>query len=103
MHKDWNGLYQRRLRQAASVRGRKMAAARWARDRERRRRLAEVTAEQYPERIVRRIIVIDQEKDAREAVIFKWDSEREARRKIRQVLGRSIAGGPGQARRGEDS
>ena len=63
-----------------------MAAVRWAKDRERRRQLAALTAEHYPNRIVRRIIVIDGEKDAREAVIFEWDSEREGRRKIRAVL-----------------
>ncbi len=63
-----------------------MAAARWALDHERRNQLAKLTAEQYPNRIVRRIIVIDDEKDAREAVIFQWDSAREARRKLRQVL-----------------
>ena len=48
--------------------------------------MAALTAEHYPNRIVRRIIVIDGEKDAREAVIFEWDSEREGRRKIRAVL-----------------
>ena len=65
-----------------------MAKRRWEMDRERRNRLAKVTAEMYPNRIVRRIIVIDEEKDAREVVIFQWDSEREARRKLRKVLKR---------------
>ena len=46
-----------------------MAAVRWAKDRARRSELAKLTAEQYPNRIVRRIIVIDGEKEVREAVI----------------------------------
>lgn len=88
MHYDWKGPFRRRLQRAASERGRRMAAARWARDRERRGRLARLTAEQYPNRIVRRIIVIDRETEAREATIFEWDSEPEARRKVRGLLKR---------------
>ena len=87
MHNDWKGPYLRRLHKNASERGKRMAAARWAKDRERRKRLAQLTAEQYPNRIVRRVIVIDGERTAREAVIFLWDSDREARRKVRRVLG----------------
>lgn len=63
-----------------------MAAARWARDRERRGKLAELTAEQYPARIVRRIVVIEQERLVREAVIWSFDSARSARRKLREAL-----------------
>jgi len=66
-----------------------MAAARWVKDRERRNRRAAVTAEQYPQEIVRRIIVIDREREVREAVIFSWDSGREARRKLRAVMARA--------------
>ena len=86
MHNGWKGPYRRWLQKQASERGKRMATARWARDRERRTVQAQLTAEQYPNRIVRRVIVIDREKEAREVVIFQWDSEREARRKIRKVL-----------------
>lgn len=86
MHNSWKGAYSRRLQREASERGRRMAAARWAKDRARRAKLAAVSAEQYPTRIVRRIIVVDRERYAREAVIFTWDSAREARRKVRAVL-----------------
>lgn len=86
MHSDWKGPYSRRKQLAASARGRRMAAARWARDRERRARLAALTAEQYPSRIIRRIVVIDHERTAREAVIWSFDSARSARRKLRDIL-----------------
>jgi hypothetical protein len=86
MHNDWKGPFNRRLQRAASERGKRMAQARWKRDRERRAALALVTAEQYPSRIVRRIVVIDGELAVREAVIFAWDSRREAARKTRRVL-----------------
>ena len=66
-----------------------MANARWQRDRERRTALAKVMAEQYPNQILRRIVVIDRERTVREAVIFAWDSAREAARKIRRVLAHS--------------
>jgi hypothetical protein len=79
MHDDWKGPYSRRLQKKASERGRRMAEGRWNKDRERRAGLARMTAEQSPNRIVRRIMV-------REAVIWEWDSAREARRKIRRVL-----------------
>lgn len=48
--------------------------------------MAALTAEEYPNRIVRRIVVIDNETTVREAVIWFWDSDREARRKLRAVL-----------------
>ena len=86
MPRDWKGPFSRRLQRQASDRGKRMAAARWNLDRKRRARLADVPAEQYPGRIVRRIIVIDAERECREAVIFAWDSAREARRKLRRVL-----------------
>ena len=64
-----------------------MAQARWRADRERRQRLAALTAEQFPGHIVRRIVVIDGETNVREAVVWSFDSTREARRKTRAVLG----------------
>jgi hypothetical protein len=79
MHSDWKGPFSRRLQRKRSERGRRMANRRWDLYRERRNRLAQVTAEMYPNKIVRRIIVIDREQNYREAVIFKWDSDREAR------------------------
>ena len=89
MHGDWKGPFDRRLQKSRSERGRRMANARWQRDRERRTALAKVMAEQYPNQILRRIVVIDRERTVREAVIFAWDSAREAARKIRRVLAHS--------------
>ena len=63
-----------------------MAKARWDKDRERRDELAALTAEQFPSKIVRRIVVIDNETTVRECVIWSFDSIREARRKLRRVL-----------------
>jgi len=63
-----------------------MAMARWRQDRELRDKLAKLTAEQYPTRIIRRIIVIDDERVMREAVIWSFDYAKDAKRKTRQVL-----------------
>ena len=63
-----------------------MANARWKRERAERDRVAALTAEQYPSRIVRRIIVIDNERDVREVTIWNWESGRDWKRKERKVL-----------------
>lgn len=63
-----------------------MAQRRWELDRTRRKQLAALLPEQYPARIVRRIVVIDLERHVRETVIWNFDSARSARRKLRQVL-----------------
>ena len=78
--------YQLNRIRSARERGRKMANRRWELDRARRERLAALTAEQYPNEIVRRIVVVDREKTVREAVIWSWDSFRSARAKLRAVL-----------------
>jgi hypothetical protein len=78
--------YIRRKIKAARERGRRMAKARWERDRAQRDKMANLTAEQFPTRIVRRIVVIDNETTAREATIWSFDSERSARRKLQEVL-----------------
>ena len=78
------GYHQRRAR-AASDRGRRMAEARWQADRERRRRLAALAPLNYPGRISLRVVVIRQEQEVSEAVVFDTDSTREARRKIRAL------------------
>lgn len=84
MHGDWKGPYQRRLAKKASERGRRMANARWRKDRREREKLAVLTAEQFPRRIVRRIIVIDDERTVREATFWDWESGRDWKRKPRK-------------------
>jgi len=86
MPRDWKGPFSRRLKVRASERGREMANRRWELDRARREKLAARTAEEHPSRIIRRIVVIDQERIVREAVIWSWDSYRSARRKLHEVL-----------------
>jgi hypothetical protein len=66
-----------------SQRSREMAATKWRKDRERRAALAASTP---PPKIVRRVIIIDHEITAKEAIFYDTDHEREARRKLRQVL-----------------
>ena len=78
--------YVRRKIQAARDRGKRMANRRWQLDRERRDKLAALTAEQLPAKIVRRVIVIDNETTVREAVIWSFDYWKDQQRKIRAVL-----------------
>lgn len=78
--------YHRQRAKEASERGRRMARARWARDRHRRERLAALSPEVMPHRILRRIVVIDLERSVREVVIWSFDSVKEAARKVRRVL-----------------
>lgn len=86
MRSDWKGPFSRRLQKAASERGRRMANQRWRLDQERRNRLAVLTAEQHPAKIVRRIVVIDNETTVKEAVIWSFDSGRSRKRKEKEVL-----------------
>ena len=86
MHSDWKGPFQRRLQKASSERGRRMANARWKRDRIERNRMALLTAEQYPSRIAERIIVIRNETEVLEVTIWNWESGRSVMRKRRSVM-----------------
>ena len=63
-----------------------MNKARWDADRQRREKLAALHPLDYTGRIVLRVIAIRNESTVKEAVIFDTDSDREARRKIRDVL-----------------
>lgn len=79
---DWKGSFSRRLQQAASERGRRMANARWTADRARRDRLS---AEMLPARIVARLVVIAHERHVREFTLFNFDGERQWRRQFRRA------------------
>ena len=81
--------YELQRIKAARERGRKMAAARWRIERMRRDQLAALSPEYYPGRILRRIVVIEEERTVREVILRESDSDREARRKIKWVLTRS--------------
>lgn len=85
MASNWRGAFSRRKQKAASDRGKRMAKARWAKEASRRTRLAELTADQYPSKIVRRIIVIENERDVKEATIWSFDSARSSSRKVRSL------------------
>ena len=86
MPRDWKGPFQRRLQALATERGRRMANRRWELDRQRREKIAVLTAEQFPSQIVRRIVVIINERVVREATIWSFDSASSANRKIKAVL-----------------
>jgi hypothetical protein len=79
MHPNWKGPFSKRLQRAASDRGRRMAQARWQRDRQRRVRLS---AESIPARIAARIVVIVRETRVREFTLFDFDGPRECRRQL---------------------
>ena len=86
MPRDWKGPFSRRLQVRASERGKRMAARRWQLDRERRAKIAALTAELWPKGIRRRIIVIDNESSVRETTIWQFESVREQHRKQQQIL-----------------
>jgi hypothetical protein len=88
MHMHSESFTQRQIRHKRE-RGRRMAQARWARDRARREALAAAEARdplRVPGgRIVRRIVVILYESEVSEIVIREGDSGREINRKLRQA------------------
>ncbi len=63
-----------------------MARRRWELDAQRREALAAKDPAFTGLRIIRRIVVIDEEWTVREAVIYEYDSARSARAKLRNVL-----------------
>ena len=63
-----------------------MSARRWAMDRMRREIVAASDPIKFSREIVRRVVVIDRETTVREAVIYAFDSQREANRKLRRVM-----------------
>ena len=79
----WNTIKAiRRKSEIARIRANK----RWELDRARRAELAAKDPAFTGFRIVRRIIVIDNEKDVREAVIYSTDSIRSATQKLKRAL-----------------
>lgn len=80
-----NWLTRRKIA-ARSIKARERANRRWELDHARRDTLAAKDPAFTGLRIIRRIIVIDRELSAREAVIYECDSARSARRKLRGVL-----------------
>jgi hypothetical protein len=79
------GYWQRR-KKAAHERSLQMNKARWDADRKRRDALAAANPVRFIGRILRRVVVIDCESAVREAVIYDFDSYREAKRKERMIL-----------------
>ena len=78
--------YNLRKINAARQRGRDMARRRWELDRLRREQQAVRPVEHLVGRIVRRIVVIENEATVRECVFLDVDSQRTCKRKLRQVL-----------------
>lgn len=62
-----------------------MAAVRWARERERRDKLAALSAQQHPTKIVGRIVAIANEQQAKEFTLWSFDSWRERKKKCRKA------------------
>jgi len=70
---------------AASVKARERANARWTKDRAMRDRLAAMEPSRFLGRIVRRVIVIDNETTAREIVLYDFDNYTDRKRKMKTV------------------
>ena len=77
--------YWQRKKKSAHERSLRMNKARWDADRLRRDKLAAMHPLQWPGRIVLRVVVIRNESEAQEAVIFDTDSRRDERRKLRRI------------------
>lgn len=86
MPRDWKGPFNRRLQVRASERGKRMADARWAKDRARREALVALTPDRYQARIVKRIVVVFDERIVKETTIWNWESLASARRKEKKAL-----------------
>lgn len=63
-----------------------MANVRWSNERARQAAIAAADPLRVTGKIIRRIVVIDDEREAREAVIYDFDSARSARAKIKKIL-----------------
>jgi len=78
--------YWTRRKQAASERGRARAKRRWELDAQRRARRAAMAPIKFTGRIVKRIIIIEEEVRAKEITIYDFDTFRDMKRKLRSVL-----------------
>lgn len=77
--------YVTRKIKAQRERGRRLANARWDKDRAMRSRLAAIEPSQFTGAIVRRIVVIDREASAFEITFYDFDNYTDRRRKLREV------------------
>ena len=82
--------YQTRKIKAARERGKRLAKARWDKDRAMRDRIAAIEPASFAAEIVRRVVVIDREKAVREIVFYAFDTYSDRRRKLREVRALSI-------------
>ena len=82
--------YQTRKIKAARERGRRLANIRWDKERAMRDRIAAIEPANFCGEIVRRVVVIDREKTAREIVFYTFDTYSDRRRKLRDVRALSI-------------
>lgn len=78
--------YLTRKKKSASERGKRMANRRWQLDRARRDAIAAADPLRVSGKILRRIVVIENETTVKETTIYDFDSARSARAKIRRVL-----------------
>jgi hypothetical protein len=75
---------------SASINARKRANIRWSKDRAMRDRLAEMEPSQFSGRIVRRIVVIENESAAREIIFYDFDTYTDRKRKLNQARALAI-------------
>lgn len=87
MLRDWKSGYSRRLQDAASERGRRMANVRWDRERERMARLDVLDPVRVGGRIVERLVRIIGENRVIERTFYEFDRPCDWKRKRREILG----------------
>lgn len=75
-----------KAKKRASLNATRRANRRWALDRERRTKLDETDPIQVGGKIVRRIVVIDNESTVRERVFYEFDRTCDLKRKLRECL-----------------
>jgi hypothetical protein len=86
MRHNW---FSVKKKKAASLKARFRAQKRWAKDREHREWLNTIDPIRFGGRIVRRIVVIDNESTVRERTFFQFDRACDWKRKLREILGKT--------------
>ena len=86
MPRDWKSSYNRRLHNAASERGKRMANARWAKFHSERARLDLLDPVRIGGRIVERLVRIVGEERVIERTFYKFDRPCDWKRKRRELF-----------------
>jgi len=86
MPRDWKGPYRKRLAKQASERGKRMANARWDRERERLARLDTLDPVRVGGRVVERLIRVIDERWVVERSFYEFDRPCDWQRKRKELF-----------------